>query len=69
MKWVPEPEAEIDENPKTPLSATPPGTFGLPPMPGSLQTPTSEANRAGANIDLTTLAAHFRVGLWFRRLN
>jgi alpha/beta hydrolase fold len=68
-KWVAEHAAEIDQNPKTPLSATPPGTFGLPPMPGSPQTPTSEANRTGANIDLTTLAAHFRVGLRFRRLN
>jgi hypothetical protein len=65
-KWVEEHAAEIDQNPKTPLSATPPGTFGLPPMPGSPQTPTSEANRAGGNIDLTTLATHFRVGRRFR---
>jgi hypothetical protein len=68
-KWVAEHAAKIDQNPKTPLSATPPGTFGLPPIPGSPQTPTSEANRAGANIDLTKLTAHFRVGLQFRRLN
>jgi hypothetical protein len=68
-KWVAEHAAEIEQNPKTALSATPPGTFGLPPMPGSPQTPTSEANRTGANIDLTTPAAHFRVGLRFRRLN
>jgi hypothetical protein len=51
------------------MSAIPPGTFGLPPFPGSPQTPTSEANRAGGNIDLRTLAAHFRVGQRFRRLN
>jgi hypothetical protein len=68
-KWVAEHAAEIEQNPKTPLSATPPGTFGLPPMPGSPQTPAGEANRAGANIDLTTLVAHFRVGLPLRRLN
>lgn len=68
-KWVAEREAKIDQNPKTPLSATPLGTFGLPPTPGSPQTPTSEAYRVGGNIDLTTLAAHFRVGSRFRRLN
>jgi alpha/beta hydrolase fold len=68
-KWVPGREAKIDQNPKTPLSATPLGTFGLPPTPGSPQTPTSEAYRTGGNIDLTTLAAHFRVGLLFRRRN
>ena len=68
-KWVAEHAVNIEQNPKTPLSATPPGTFGLPPAPGSPQTPTSEAYRAGGNIDLTTLAAHFRVGLRFRRLN
>jgi len=38
-----------------PPSATPPGTFGLPPVPGTPQTPTSEANRTG-NIDLLNLA-------------
>jgi hypothetical protein len=68
-KWVAEHAAEIGQNPKTPLSATPPGTFGLPPFPGSPQTPTSEANRARGDIDLRTLAAHFRVGQRFRRLN
>jgi hypothetical protein len=68
-KWVAEREAKIDQNPKTPLSAAPLGTFGLPPTPGSPQTPTSEAYRVGGNIDLTTLAAHFRVGSRFRRLN
>jgi alpha/beta hydrolase family protein len=68
-KWVTKSAPEIDQNPKNPLSATPPGTFGLPPTPGSPQTPTSEAFRAGGNIDLTTLAAHFRVGQRIRRLN
>jgi alpha/beta hydrolase family protein len=68
-KWVAEHAAETDQNPKTPLSAMPPGTFGLPPTPGSAQTPASEAYRAGGNIDLTSLAAHFRVGLLFRKRN
>jgi VWFA-related protein len=36
-------------------SATPEGTFGQPPTPGSVQTPTTEAQRAG-NIDLMALA-------------
>ncbi len=39
----------------TPPSATPPGTFGMPPAPGTAQTPTSEEQRAG-NIDLLALA-------------
>jgi alpha/beta hydrolase fold len=56
MKWVPEPAAEIDENPKTPLSATPPGTFGLPPMPGSLQTPTSDANESQSREAIVEVA-------------
>jgi VWFA-related protein len=38
-----------------PPPATPPGTFGLPPFPGSVQTPTTEAQRAG-NINLLALA-------------
>lgn len=38
-----------------PPPATPPGTFGLPPIPGSVQTPTTEAQRRG-NIDLMALA-------------
>ena len=67
-KWVPEHPDEIGQSPRTPLSATPLGTFGLPPTPGTPQTPTSEANRGG-NIDLTTLAAHFRASLRFRRQN
>jgi VWFA-related protein len=38
-----------------PVSATPPGTFGRPPMPGTAQTPTSEQQREG-NIDLLAVA-------------
>ena len=37
-----------------PPSATPPGTFGLSPMPGTPQAPTTEAQRAG-NIDIGAL--------------
>lgn len=40
---------------KKPPSATPEGTFGMPPIPGTVQTPTTEAQRAG-NIDLLALA-------------
>lgn len=40
---------------KPPISATPPGTFGLPPIPGTPQTPSSEERRHG-NIDLLALA-------------
>jgi hypothetical protein len=69
MKWPEGHAAEKDHDPRTLLSATPPGTFGLPQTPGSPQTPTSEAYRTGGNIDLTALAAHFRVGPWFRRKN
>jgi len=36
-------------------SATPPGTFGLPPAPGTVQTPDTEAARGG-NADLLALA-------------
>jgi VWFA-related protein len=38
-----------------PISATPPGTFGLPPIPGTPQTPTTEQQRQG-NVDLMGLA-------------
>jgi len=41
--------------PAAPLSATPPGTFGLPNMPGTARTPTTDALRAG-NMDLGALA-------------
>jgi len=37
------------------ISATPPGTFPQPPVPGTVQTPTSEENRYG-DIDLLALA-------------
>jgi len=48
--------AELRAQPKqtAPPSATPPGTFGLPPIPGTPQTPTSEQQRHG-NIDLMGL--------------
>jgi VWFA-related protein len=38
-----------------PPQMTPPGTFGRPPLPGTVQTPTTEAQR-DANIDLLALA-------------
>jgi VWFA-related protein len=38
-----------------PPSATPPGVFGLPPIPGTPQTPTTEEQRSG-NIDVMALA-------------
>ena len=40
---------------KRPPNPAPDGTFGLPPIPGSVQTPTTENNRYG-NIDLMALA-------------
>ncbi len=67
-KWLAEHPVEIGQNSRTPLSATPLGTFGLPPIPGTPQTPSSEANRGG-NIELTALAAHFRLGRRFLRQN
>ncbi len=42
--------------PAAPLEVTPPGTFGLPAIPGPPQTPTTEAWRAG-NINLGAMAA------------
>jgi VWFA-related protein len=39
-----------------PPSATPPGVFGRPPIPGTPQTPTTEEQRSG-NMDLMALAA------------
>jgi VWFA-related protein len=38
-----------------PIQATPPGTFGLPPIPGTPQTPTTEQQRS-SGIDLLALA-------------
>jgi VWFA-related protein len=43
------------KNQKERISATPPGVFGQPPLPGTVQTPTSEEQRYG-NIDLLALA-------------
>jgi VWFA-related protein len=43
------------EKQAAPPSATPPGTFGLPPIPGAPQTPENEETRSG-NIDLLGLA-------------
>jgi VWFA-related protein len=40
---------------KQPVEVTPPGTFGQPPLPGTVQTPTSEAQRVGG-IDILALA-------------
>jgi len=37
------------------IQATPPGTFGLPPIPGTPQTPTTEEQRS-SGIDLLALA-------------
>jgi VWFA-related protein len=47
--------ARSPEHQAAPAPATPPGTFGKPPMPGTAQTPTSEQQYAG-NIDLLNLA-------------
>jgi VWFA-related protein len=48
--------AELRSKPKdTRPETNPPGTFPLPPFPGSVQTPTTEENRAG-NIDLMAAA-------------
>jgi VWFA-related protein len=48
--------AELQAKPKdTRPRITPPGTFPLPPQPGTPQTPTSEDNRYG-NIDLMAAA-------------
>jgi len=48
--------AELRSQPSQsgPQPATPPGTFGAPPFPGTAQTPTSEQQRSG-NIDLLAL--------------
>jgi VWFA-related protein len=43
------------KTPKQRIAATPPGTFPQPPLPGTVQTPTSEEQRYG-NIDLLALA-------------
>jgi len=43
------------KNQKQRISATPPGVFGQPPLPGSVQTPTTEDQRYG-DIDVLALA-------------
>jgi VWFA-related protein len=48
--------AQLQSNTKKkPIEVTPPGTFGQPPLPGTVQTPTSEAQRNGG-IDVLALA-------------
>jgi VWFA-related protein len=49
--------AELQAKPKQtgPPQMTPPGTFGRPPIPGTVQTPTTEQQR-DTNIDLLALA-------------
>jgi VWFA-related protein len=39
-----------------PIQVTPPGTFGMPPIPGTPQTPTTEQQRDG-NVDLLAVVA------------
>jgi VWFA-related protein len=49
--------AELQAKPRdnAPVPITPPGTFGMPPPPGTVQTPTTEANQQNAGIDLIEL--------------
>jgi VWFA-related protein len=49
--------AELQAKPRQngPVPITPPGTFGMPPPPGTVQTPTTEANQQNAGIDLIEL--------------
>jgi len=52
--------AELRKDPKDshgPVQISPPGTFGRPPIPGSVQTPTSEQQRSG-NIDYGALVKY-----------
>jgi VWFA-related protein len=39
-----------------PISATPPGTFGMPPVPGTVQTPTSAQRQNAMLLDLGAVA-------------
>lgn len=50
--------AELQGKPRqnAPVPITPPGTFGMPPPPGTVQTPTTDANQQNAGIDLIELA-------------
>jgi VWFA-related protein len=45
-------KADLKRKPdyKPPLHATPEGTFGTPPAPGTVQTPTTEEQQQGANL-------------------
>ena len=49
--------AEMQSKPRenAPVSPTPPGVMGLPPPPGTVQTPSTEANR-NSGVDLIALA-------------
>jgi VWFA-related protein len=49
--------SELQRGPRgnAPVPITPPGTFGMPPPPGTVQTPTTEANQQNAGIDLIEL--------------
>ncbi|HVH50100.1 MAG TPA: hypothetical protein VM781_00415, partial [Candidatus Bathyarchaeia archaeon] len=49
--------AELQSKPRqnAPVPITPPGTFGMPPPPGTVQTPSTEANQQNAGIDLIEL--------------
>jgi VWFA-related protein len=50
--------AELRSQPQQsgPRPANPPGTFGMPAAPGTVQTPTSGSSGGAGNIDLTPLA-------------
>jgi VWFA-related protein len=50
--------ADLQDRPRqnAPVPITPPGTFGMPGPPGTVQTPTTEANQRDAGIDLIALA-------------
>ena len=50
--------AQLQEKPKRKqMESTPPGVYGSPPFPGTVQTPTSEEQR-DENIDLLALAVY-----------
>ena len=49
-------ELQSGQRANAPVPITPPGTFGMPPPPGTVQTPTTEANSRNAGVDLIALA-------------
>ena len=49
-------ELRSESRPAQTIQATPPGTFGMPPVPGTAQTPTSEQQQRGGSMDLLALA-------------